>query len=271
MKTCCVFSLIMPRRYSRQNSNRPFFQHVHLSLASGDAAAVDPKTMPYHSDLHWHTSTDSRRIFRCAPPVATATAVPPPAQLGRRSASRIRLSHYRSALFLCVCDQLEICSTVATIFSSRPNRVALFAWARTPTCLLSSSTTGFVAPDLVGRRSRTRCNSPPWRHVSGLSLRSPRPLWPFDRDAPLPWIPRSRSVIISHQDPSAPTLADRHGANIPLRFPSSPPSRQLVRRNTAGWFSVMTSSHSIDRVFSSEERYVGGQRLLASHRPTSND
>jgi hypothetical protein len=47
------------------------------------------------------------------PPVAAATAVPPAGQLGRRRRRGIRLSHHRSALFLGVRDQLEICSTVA--------------------------------------------------------------------------------------------------------------------------------------------------------------
>jgi len=116
---------------------------------SGDAAAVDPKTTPYHSDLHWHVSTASRRIFRCAPPVAAATAVPPPDQLARRSASRIRLSHRRSARFLCMRDQLEICSSVAAIFSSRPNRVALFAMGENTDLSVVVMTTGFAAPDIV--------------------------------------------------------------------------------------------------------------------------
>lgn len=150
MKTLSRFLVDHAAAVLAPKQQQSLFHHVRL-----------PTTTPYHSDLHWYVSTTSRRIFRCAPPVAAATAVPPPAQLGRRSASRIRLSHHRSARFLCVRDQLEVGSSVAAIFSSRPNRVALFAWARTPTCLLSSSTTGVAAPDLVGRRSRPRCKSTP--------------------------------------------------------------------------------------------------------------
>jgi hypothetical protein len=149
-------------------------------------------------------------------------------------ASRIRLSHHRSAPFLSVRDQLEICSTVAAIFSSRPNRVALSAWAITPTCLLSSSTMGFAAPDLVGRRSRPRCKSPPWRHVSGLKPRISSTVVAF-RSPPsrYTWIVRSRSLIIPTR--IRPLRLSPIGTEpiSPFRFHSSPPWRQLVQRNTA--------------------------------------
>jgi hypothetical protein len=161
MKTLSRFLVDQAVAVLAPKLQQALFHHVRLSLASGDAAGSRSKNNVISLGSALAVSTASRRIFRCAPPVAAATAVPPPAQLGRRSASRIRLSHHRSARFLCVRDQLEIGSSVAAIFSSRPNRVALFAWARTPTCLLSSSTTGVAAPDLVGRRSRPRCKSTP--------------------------------------------------------------------------------------------------------------
>jgi hypothetical protein len=51
----------------RHCSVSPENAFLSISLAGRDAAVVDPTTTPYHSDMRWHVSTTSRRIFRCAP------------------------------------------------------------------------------------------------------------------------------------------------------------------------------------------------------------
>lgn len=169
----------------------------------------------------------------CAPPVAAATAGPPPAQPGRLWA-RVYASSItdRRYFYACPRDHLEICSTVAAIFSGRPNRVALSAWAIIPTRLLSSSTMGFAAPDLVGSRSRACCKSPPWRHVDG--RKSLRPLWPLHRHAPLH---PDREIVVSDNAhrirrlrlPPIGTEPISSSASI-LRHPGG-----SCRRNTAVW------------------------------------
>ena len=136
------------------------FHHVRLSLASGDAAAVDPTTTPYHSDLHWHVSTASRRIFICAPPVARhscATAGPTRAPFGVAytpqplpiGAIFMRMRPTRD-LFDRRNDLLESTESCRSVCLGENTDLSIVAM-----------TTGFAAPDLVARRSRPRCKSPP--------------------------------------------------------------------------------------------------------------
>jgi hypothetical protein len=141
----------------------------------------------------------------------------------------------RSHFYACATNWRSVRPSQA-IFSSRPNRVALSAWAITPTCLLSSSTMGFVAPDLVGRRSRPCCKSPPRRHVSGKAYNLPDRYGLSIATLRYTWIARSGSVIRPTR--TRPLRLSPIGTEhiSPFRFHSSPPWRQLVQRNTAGWF-----------------------------------
>jgi len=52
MKTLSRFLVDHAAAVLAPKLQQTLFHHVRLSLASGDAAAADPKTTPYHSDLH---------------------------------------------------------------------------------------------------------------------------------------------------------------------------------------------------------------------------
>jgi hypothetical protein len=53
MKTLSRFLVDQAVAVLAPKLQQALFHHVRLSLASGDAAAVDPKTTSSHSDLHW--------------------------------------------------------------------------------------------------------------------------------------------------------------------------------------------------------------------------
>ena len=162
MKTLSRFLVDQAVAVLAPKLQQALFHHVRLSLASRGAAIVDPTTTPYQlgsalarehslaSDLQMRSS--GRRRHSCATAGPTRAAV--------------RRHVYASA----ITDRRDFnaCATNSRSVrvsqrSSRVDRIVslLFAWARTPTCLLSSSTRGVAAPDLVGRRSRPRCKSTP--------------------------------------------------------------------------------------------------------------